>query len=400
MSRTPWLITLLRPTYGALLNKTHRIRRENFEIIPSEGPFLVIGNHVHTFDPMFISAAVRFHINWVAGRYLFKFPLLGILLAKGIGAIAKQQGKSDLYTIRTIREKLARGEVVGLFPEGTRTWDGDSLPVPDAMAKMIKMFRVPVVVFHIEGAFGARPRWAVKDRRGPITLRVMSVLHIEEFSSLKVSELTRLLNERLYVSHDAWQRDHAVPYRGRVRAEGVEDLLFACPSCSSFSTIRARRDTITCTKCSSSWILDPYDVARPAGGQSETRILTLSQWHRWESEELVHLLRNAGISTPLFPADQGILFQRIEGESFVVLSRRFLVHAYRDRIILSFPDDETEERVFELALMASFAVNAKRTMEFSYKSIIYRLRLRQEASSVRYLEQYQYMMNQQVEENA
>lgn len=398
MSKTPWLITLLRPTYGALLNRTHRIRRENFGIIPTEGPFLVIGNHVHTFDPMFISAAVRFHINWVAGRYLFKFPFLGILLAKGIGAIAKQQGKSDLYTIRTIREKLARGEVVGLFPEGTRTWDGDSLPVPDAMAKMIKMFRVPVVVFHIEGAFGARPRWAVKDRKGPITLRVMSVLQPEEFSSRTVTELTQLLNDRLYFSHERWQAENAIPYSGKARAEGVEDLLFACPSCSSFSTIRASRDTITCTHCSSSWILDPYDTAQSADLQHPT--LTLRQWHQWESTELIQRLEKQNSSSPLFPVDHGILFQRIEGDTFVVLSRRFLVHAYRDRIVLSFSDSSMEEMVFDFTLMASFAVNAKRTMEFSYKAVIYRFRLEQGASSVRYLEHYHYMMNQSVEENA
>ena len=398
MSKTPWLITLLRPTYGALLNRTHRIRRENFGIIPTEGPFLIIGNHVHTFDPMFISAAVRFHINWVAGRYLFKFPFLGILLAKGIGAIAKQQGKSDLYTIRTIREKLARGEVVGLFPEGTRTWDGDSLPVPEAMAKMIKMFRVPVVVFHIEGAFGARPRWAVKDRKGPITLRVKGVLQPEEFSSRTVGELTQILNDRLYFSHEEWQKQHPVSYRGKVRAEGVEDLLFACPSCSSFSTIKARRDTITCSHCSASWVLDPYDTARSADRNPPT--LTLRQWHLWESGELVRHLEKPNGSSPLFPEDQGILFQRIEGDSFVVLSRRFLVHTYRNRIVLSFSDDAMEEKVFDLTLMASFAVNAKRTMEFSYKAVIYRVRLEHGASSVRYLEHYQYMMNQCVEENA
>ncbi len=277
MSKTPWLITVLRPTYGALLNRRHRIIRKNFEIIPSEGPFLVIGNHVHTLDPLFISAATPFHINWVAGRYLFKFPFLGTVLGKGIGAIAKQQGKSDMYTIRMIREKLSQGEVVGLFPEGTRTWDGNTLPIPDAMAKMIKLFKVPVVVFHFEGAFGARPRWALRRRKGPITLHAVNVLDPADYGRLPTGELTALLNRELFFSHEVWEESCQIPYTGKNRAEGVEDVLFTCPTCSSFSTITADGNGIRCTSCHAAWELDSFDVAQGVSEGAQT--LSLADWH-------------------------------------------------------------------------------------------------------------------------
>ncbi len=391
MSKTPWLITLLRPTYGASLNRRHRIRKENFGIIPSEGPFLVIGNHVHTLDPLFISAASSFHINWVAGRYLFKFRFLGTIMDKGIGAISKQQGKSDLFTIRTIREKLSKGEVVGLFPEGTRTWDGSSLPIPSAMAKMIRMLKVPVVIIHLEGAFGARPRWAPFYRKGPVVLHAKSVLQPSKYTSLSIDKLTELLNEQLYFSHDAWQSEHHIPFKGKKRAEGIEDLLFACRSCGSFSTLKAKGDTVTCTSCASSWRLDEFDLLHNKGDQEET--ITLPEWHEWESEKLTDHLSKGWGDSPFFTPDTGVLFQKIEEPYMKTISRMFNVTVYKDRFVLSFPTQIMENQEFLFDRIAGLAVNAKSTIEFSYNSYIYRMRLGRGGSSLRYLEHYQYLQN-------
>ncbi len=386
MSKTPWLIALLRPTYGASLLRRFQVRTEHFNRIPSEGPFLVIANHVHTYDPFFISAAARVHINWVAGRYLFKFRFLGYVLGRLIGAIAKQQGKSDLFTIRTIREKLAQGEPVGLFPEGTRTWDGDSLPVLDATAKMVKMFKVPVVVIHLKGAFGGKPRWALRRRYGPIILDVVEVLSPGEFARLNTAELTSRINSLLFFSHEQWQKEEMVPYRGRDRAEGVEDVLFACPVCSSFSTITAKGDTASCTSCGSRWRLDEYDSLVPLSAEAEA--MSLAEWHRWESKVLEELFLSHSGENTLFPPDTGVLYQRIEEPLMETLSRSFTVEVFSRYMILSLSPSGKKVR-FEYEDIASMAVNAKSTIEFSYRSVIYRMRLARGGSSLRYLEMYQ-----------
>ena len=173
MSKTPWLIKLVRPIYGKWLLRHYDVRLKGYEHIPKEGPFLMIGNHVHTYDSLFLSASTSFHIQWVIGAVLFKTKLLKYLFDNLLQGISKQQGKSDLQTIKSIKTRLYKGGVVGFFPEGTRTWDGESIPINNATAKLLRLFNVPVVVVHFEGAYGSRPRWAPKKRKGPITINVV-----------------------------------------------------------------------------------------------------------------------------------------------------------------------------------------------------------------------------------
>ncbi|WP_233067866.1 lysophospholipid acyltransferase family protein, partial [Sphaerochaeta sp. S2] len=100
-----------------------------------------MANHAHTFDPFFISSASPVHIRWVAGAYLFKMKGMRSMMEKWIGAIAKQQGRSDLFTIRAISESLKQGDNVGVFPEGKRTWDGEPAGFDEAIAKLVKIFK-------------------------------------------------------------------------------------------------------------------------------------------------------------------------------------------------------------------------------------------------------------------
>ncbi len=73
-------------------------------------------------------------------------------MERWIGAISKQQGRSDLFTIRAISESLKQGDIVGVFPEGTRTWDGEPAGFDEAIAKLVKIFKVPpIVLINLEG---------------------------------------------------------------------------------------------------------------------------------------------------------------------------------------------------------------------------------------------------------
>lgn len=174
MSKIPLFIRLARPTYGAYLLRRNRIETVGMENLANlGGPCLVFGNHGHAMDSFFISSASPVHIRWVAGAYLFKLRLVKTMLAKWIGGISKQQGRSDFHTIRAISNALKNGDIVGLFPEGTRTWDGEPVGFDESTAKLVRMFKVPVVFVNIEGNYMLKPRWTDKARRGTVTIRVL-----------------------------------------------------------------------------------------------------------------------------------------------------------------------------------------------------------------------------------
>ena len=130
-------------------------------MIPTGGPFLLLANHTHVLDPFYISSSLPVHIRWVAGAYLFKNQFLKTLLGSWIGGIAKQQGRSDLQTIRDISAALKRGESVGLFPEGTRTWDGRT-PRSTKPTANLRDVQGPVVLLISRGLTSLKPRWLSK----------------------------------------------------------------------------------------------------------------------------------------------------------------------------------------------------------------------------------------------
>ncbi|NCB02834.1 MAG: 1-acyl-sn-glycerol-3-phosphate acyltransferase [Spirochaetia bacterium] len=402
MSKTPWLIKLVRPTYGKWMLHHYDVRLEGYEKLPQKGPFLVIGNHTHIYDPVFLSSSTPFHIHWVMGAYLFKTKLLNFIFDKLVKGISKQQGKSDMHTIKAMRETLSHNGVVGFFPEGTRTWDGDSTPVNDATAKLIRLFRVPVVVFHLEGAYNSKPRWASERRKGPIILKVVKVIQKEDFEHKSIKELTSLLNSSLTFSADKWQKKSHIPYKSTNRAKWIEQVLYACPSCSSFSTIEGSKDTFKCNNCHSSWQMNEFDEIK---GINETPFYpSVALWHTWEQSLLEELAKKES-SVPLFTTDDGLLFQCADGNKLIVLSKNFSFNATNRTFIVhvaSFMKGQTcfseKTIVFNFDAISSIIINAKSTLEFTHASRIYRVRIKPAQSILKYVELYHIYLDSYLKE--
>ena len=403
MSKTPWLIKLVRPTYGKWLLHHWGVKCEGYEKIPKKGPFLVIGNHTHTYDAMFLSASTPFHIHWVMGAYLFKNRFLNYVFDSLIKGIPKQQGKSDIYTIRGIKKVLAENGIVGFFPEGTRTWDGESIPINDATAKMIRLFNVPVVIFHFEGAYAVKPRWSRQRRKGPLTLHVVKVLHPEDFKGKSVGYVAALVNSYLIHSYESWQQEYQIPYLSDTMAEGIENIFYACPSCFQFSTIRSTHKTFECSSCHSKWELNEFDEIHPL--ENSPSYPSIASWHQWERSVLEQLILTHD-QTPLFQEDDGVLFQYAPSKQLILLSKDFTITATQDAFILSinsFKEGQShfdkKKIIFEFENITSIVINAKSTLEFSYLKKIYRIRIKQNQSILKYMELYQIQQSLNLKES-
>lgn len=387
MSETPLFIRIVRPTYGKWLLLHHQVRTAGYDLIPKEGPFLILANHTHTYDPFFISSSLKIHVRWVAGAYLLKNQFVKLLLQKWIGGIAKQQGRSDFQTIRDISAAFKQNQVVGLFPEGTRTWDGEPIGFDVATAKLVRMFGVPVVLMHIEGGYAQRPRWAVHQRKGPITLRVIQVLQPEQLKQLSVQQVYQQLKQLLGFSHAQWQQQQQIPYISQGNAEGLEKLLYQCPSCNSRSTIVTEGHEIRCSACDLTCVLDPYDHVQVTQGITPG-FTSIAQWHTWEQQQL----RTSDATGELFPPDQGVLLQQGVGNKLVTISRDFTVTLESDRIVIAFktsvPDHLSNPRVFSFENMQSMIINAKSTIELYHADQLWRIRIVGNRSIVKYVEYY------------
>lgn len=94
--------------------------------IPQEGACILAFNHKSNWDPIVVAGLLRKRrINGVAKKELFKNPILRFILNK-LFVIPVNRENPDVSTIKKIMRVLKEGEVLGIFPEGTRHKDRDS----------------------------------------------------------------------------------------------------------------------------------------------------------------------------------------------------------------------------------------------------------------------------------
>ncbi len=142
------------------------------ESIPESGPALIASNHTSFGDPWFIGIAIqRRYVRYLINRRWYERSPLWRRLFESAGALPVQSGDRPA-TVATVRRALARGDIVGIFPEGHVSPDGRLYSFRTGIAWMAALSGVPVVPIGIRGAFHVLPigRWI--PRRGAISVHV------------------------------------------------------------------------------------------------------------------------------------------------------------------------------------------------------------------------------------
>jgi len=93
------------------------------EMFPDYGGGIVASNHVSHLDPFFVSSAVQRRIRWMSKIENFETPLVTTLFTN-LGAFPLHRGEQDLKAYSTATKIILNGEYLGMFPEGTRSYDG------------------------------------------------------------------------------------------------------------------------------------------------------------------------------------------------------------------------------------------------------------------------------------
>ena len=121
-----------------------RLRVEGREFIPLTGPAIIAANHVSFLDPFIIGVAIQRHVHFMAKEELFRFRPLGWLLRQ-YQAFPVYRRQSDRQAMNRAIFLLQRGEIVVIFPEGTRG-DGSRLgPAKPGIALIAARTGAPVI---------------------------------------------------------------------------------------------------------------------------------------------------------------------------------------------------------------------------------------------------------------
>ena len=201
---------LLRPWMRLLL----RFRGES---IPDPGsPVFVLCNHNTDLDCILLGLSARRQIYFVATETIARMGLLGRLVMRYFDPILHRKGVQGAATVRSILERIRAGFSVALFPEGNRSFNGQTCPIPPATGKLARMCGATLITYRLTGGYLTSPRWGRGIRRGRMTGTVVNVYSPEVLKTMSAGEVQAAIERDLWT--DAYEEQKTGPVRFRGKA--------------------------------------------------------------------------------------------------------------------------------------------------------------------------------------
>lgn len=190
-------------TIGAF-TAVYRYRRFNYRRIPASGPVLLVSNHQSHFDPPLLALCLPSRqFRPVARASLFKIPGFSRLI-RTLNAVPLDNKTGDLAALRLAADLLGAGDVVTLFPEGSRTRDGAIGDFKRGVTVLLRQAHCVIVPCAIDGAFDAWPKHRLLPRlfSRRIAVSVGRPIDADELMELGAENALALLRAEITALHE------------------------------------------------------------------------------------------------------------------------------------------------------------------------------------------------------
>lgn len=344
------------------------VKRNEIKELNIKPPYLIIGNHQNNWDGFMMSIYLDDPISFVISDQQFRIPLVRRLL-KYIDAIPTVKARIDISTIKKIIKAKNENRIIGLFPEGNRTWDGKTQPIYYSTAKLIKLLNIPVVVTKFQGGHLASPRWATRSRKGKVIFSFDLLFSESQIQKATVDQINQQLNLALEHDEFEFQEKHQFKYRGKKLAERLENFLFACPKCETIDLMKSADHQFFCKECAYS--VEYTESGSFIGRNGFSYFNNPRDWNEWQlkllstklfsdkTEEMIHTNGNVILK-------QGEKYQklRVVSKGNIGVDPTYLYFASNDQVEvqLKFPLDQLD----------GLNLQVKNQLDFYYDNQLYR----------------------------
>jgi 1-acyl-sn-glycerol-3-phosphate acyltransferase len=218
MTRSQKLLLIISRICKPVFNILFSWKVEGRDNIPTTGPLILIANHVNLSDPFFLIFSFPRFINFMAKEELFRSPFLRLWLRWAGSVSISRQGKvsEKQKMLRSSRDVLANGLILGMFPEGGRNRDGKLSKGKPGSAVIASKTNVPILPVGIAGTdkiigiswLWKRPRIIVnigKPFKLPPNYNKMSKSQMQSLTSQLMREIATLLPpeyQGIYKKHE------------------------------------------------------------------------------------------------------------------------------------------------------------------------------------------------------
>ena len=255
---------------------------QNMDKLSDNEPCLILMNH-----SSFIDLKIAEHI-------FNKRPLSIVCTSDGfigkewlmrhLGCIPTQKFVQDLQLIKDLDYALhTLKSSVLMYPEASYSFDGTATPLPNSVAKCIKLLKVPVVMIRTHGAFLRDPLYNnLQLRDVKVTAEVKYLLSTEDIAELTANEIAEILLNEFSFDNFKEQQDNKISVKEPFRADYLNRVLYKCPHCMTEGKMEGKGTKLTCNMCHVTYELNEFGYLE----SEEPRFTHIPDWYKWQREDV------------------------------------------------------------------------------------------------------------------
>lgn len=311
------VIFVLRITIGWILALMIGFKYKKTK--PKSETYLLLANHNSDLDPIMLVMGTGRHVRFVASANILK-GFLGKLLRIFFAPIPRNKGASADDTVALVEENLKQGVSVAMFPEGNKSWAGETGYISPRTARLVKESGAALVTYRLDGDYLKNPRWAKHPRKGPVFGTFVKEYTKEELAQMSEEKIYEAICDDLHTDEYAFQKERHIPYKGKDLAEGLELAGYLCPCCKRFDAVKTKGNKVFCD-CGMEATIDEEGFLH----SERLPFDNLLSWSRWERS---YLIENASSFTGEVTRDEHVIVRQNGKE----VERDATVAVYPDRI--------------------------------------------------------------------
>ena len=287
-------------------------------------PYLVIATHQGPADysaaPLALFPHRAMYVSDMEG-----FENYGKWLYRGLGCIGKRRFVSDINVVKNIKYAISIGQSVVLYPESRHSNAGITAYIPQNIGKLCKFLNVPLVIFHLKGAYLANPFWDEEHtRKVPMEGKIYQLFSKEEVKDLPEEAIQKSIEEALQYNEYDYQLEKKIRIDYEKRTEGLYNLLYICRKCGTRYKTLSGFDSLCCMECDSFFELKEYGYLQDVETKKK---YSIPQWYEWERKiEIDDLKPRFKMTFPVtveaLPNETGFVFM---GDAQLVLKKKEFV---------------------------------------------------------------------------
>jgi len=364
----PLLRFLLRPVivlmYGLQVEK---FKDENSR------QYLVLANHQTGFDQFYPSLAFKQHLYYVASEDIFSMGWLSKLIQWIANPIPIKKQVTDIRAVMNCMRVAKEGGSIAIFPEGNRTFSGETGAMNPAIGGLAKKLGLPIAFFKIEGGYGVQPRWSDVRRKGKMKAYVASVLEPEEYKSWNNEQLYQYICKALYQNEANAEEN----YYHKNSAEYLERVLYVCPQCG-ITHFESHGDTVECMSCHRK---AKYLPSKEFAGDFPFHFML--DWYNYQQDYINELDTLALTQQPLLRDTCSLYLVALYSKK-QCLAKNVELALYGDRIEMTGGFTKT----FRFAEIETITILGKNKLDIYHEDMVYQIQSGKRFNALKYLNLY------------